>query len=103
ADSRIAFANEASEHLLGYSPDELIGRPATEFVHTDDLSTALAALGQIVESGTDLRPGDVPPMAMRIRCRDGSLTHLDVGAVVALDDPAVGGIIIRGRPMNGQQ
>ncbi len=103
ADSRIVFANEASDHLLGYAPDELIGRPATEFVHTDDLATALAALGQIVESGSGLRPGDVPPMAMRIRCRDGSLTHLDVGAVVALDDPEVGGIIIRGRPMNGQQ
>lgn len=44
ADSRIAFANEASEHLLGYDPDELIGRPATDFVHTDDLDTALAAL-----------------------------------------------------------
>ncbi|MGZ4717126.1 MAG: diguanylate cyclase domain-containing protein [Acidimicrobiales bacterium] len=103
ADSRIAFANEASGHLLGYRPDELIGRPATELVHTEDLATALAALGQIVESGSGLRPGDVPPMAMRIRCRDGSLTHLDVGAVVALDDPEVGGIIIRGRPMNGQQ
>jgi len=102
-DSRIAFANEASEHLLGYRPEELIGRPATDLVHTADLDTALAALGQIVESGTGLRPGDVPPMAMRVRCKDGSLSYFDVGAVVALDDPDVQGIIIRGRPMNGQQ
>ena len=42
-------------------------------------------------------------MAMRVRCRDGSLSYFDVGAVVALDDPDVNGIIIRGRPMNGQQ
>ncbi len=103
AHSRIAFANEASRQLLGYDPEELIGRPATEFVHTADLDTALAALGQIVESGTGSRPGDVPPMAMRVRCRDGSLSYFDVGAVVALDDPDVNGIIIRGRPMNGQQ
>ena len=103
AESCIAFANEASEHLLGYGRDELIGRPATDFVHTDDLDTALEALGQIVESGSDLRPGDVPPMAMRVRRKDGALSYFDVGAVVALDDPDVQGIIIRGRPMNGQQ
>ena len=104
ADSRIAFANEASGHLLGYDPDELIGRPATEFVHTDDLDNGSGrARPDRRERHARADRATCPPMAMRVRCSDGSLSYFDVGAVVALDDPDVNGIIIRGRPMNGQQ
>jgi diguanylate cyclase (GGDEF)-like protein len=45
----------------------------------------------------------VPPMPMRLRHRDGTTTFLEIGAIDAFDQPEVAGIIIRGRPMNGQQ
>ena len=99
---RITYANPASELLLGYAPAELVGMIATDLVDPDDLETGLAALFQIVTDGTGA-PGQVPPMPMRLRHRNGSTTFLDVGAVDALDQPDVAGIIIRGRPMNGQQ
>jgi diguanylate cyclase (GGDEF)-like protein/PAS domain S-box-containing protein len=102
AGGRITYANPASELLLGYPPAELVGMIATDLVDPDDLETGLAALFQIVADGTGA-PGQVPPMPMRLRHHDGSTTFLDVGAVDALDRPDVAGIIIRGRPMNGQQ
>jgi diguanylate cyclase (GGDEF)-like protein/PAS domain S-box-containing protein len=102
AESRVIFANQASSDLLGYAPDEILGMAASDLIHPDDLDTALAALSQIVETGTG-RPGQVPPMAMRVRHRNGETTYLEVGAVDQLDNPEVGGLIIRGRSMNGQQ
>ena len=102
AGGRVTYANPAAELLLGYPPAELVGMIATDLVDPDDLETGLAALFQIVADGTGA-PGQVPPMPMRLRHRDGSTTLLDVGAVDALDQPDVAGIIIRGRPMNGQQ
>ena len=102
AESRIIYANPASRELLGYDPDEILGMAASDLIHPDDLDTALAALSQIVETGAG-RPGQVPPMAMRVRHRDGEIVYLDVGAVDELDNPEINGLIIRGRPMNGQQ
>jgi len=99
---RVVFANPASELLLGYPPADLVGMVATDLIEPGDLETALDALSQIVTSGTGV-PGQVPPMPMRLRHRDGTTVPLDVGAVDALDQPDVRGIIIRGRPMNGQQ
>ena len=102
AESRIIYANPASNDLLGYAPDEILGLAASDLIHHDDLDTALAALSQIVETGAG-RPGQVPPMPMRVRHRNGEIVYLDVGAVDELDNPDINGIIIRGRPMNGQQ
>ncbi|HEY5154475.1 MAG TPA: diguanylate cyclase [Acidimicrobiales bacterium] len=102
AESRVIFANPASMEILGYAPDEILGMAASDLIHPEDLETALAALSQIVETGTG-RPGLVPPMPMRVWHRNGEITYLDVGAVDQLDNPEVNGIIIRGRPMNGQQ
>jgi diguanylate cyclase (GGDEF)-like protein/PAS domain S-box-containing protein len=102
ADGRIIYANPASEHLLGYSSGEILGMAATELIHPEDLDIALAALSQIVETGDGHRR-KAPPMAMRITNRSGGVTYFDVGAVDRLTDPDVLGVIIRGRPMNGQQ
>jgi PAS domain S-box-containing protein len=102
SDARFTFVSPASEPMLGYAPDELIGEVAYEYVHPDDLDAAAAALTQIVEE-FDLRPGEGVPMAFRLKHADGSLVDVEVGSAPMLDDPLVRGVIIRARPMSGQQ
>jgi PAS domain S-box-containing protein len=42
ADGRIIRANRAYAAMLGYEPDELVGRIGWEFTHPDDRETAMA-------------------------------------------------------------
>ena len=41
ADGRFLTVSAASERILGYAPDELVGRPYLDFVHPDDRTLTL--------------------------------------------------------------
>ncbi len=102
ADVRFTFVSAAAEPMLGYDPAQLLGEPAFEYVHPDDIEIATAALTQIFEE-FDERPGEGVPIAMRLIHADGSFVDVEVGSAPMLEDPIVRGIIIRARPMSGQQ
>src|SRR5256885_15112872 len=56
-DSRgkVLYLSPSIERLSGYTPEELVGQIAFEFVHPDDQSSTMAALGGVLqESGTTL-------------------------------------------------
>ena len=61
------FVSPSSQSLLGYSPEELLGTQAMDFVHPDDLPDYLASLSSLLE-GHD----DRVVMTQRYRHRDGS-------------------------------
>ena len=48
-DGTLREANRALEQMLGYSPDELAGKPLTEITHPDDAAASMAVLKQVVE------------------------------------------------------
>lgn len=101
-DARFTFVSAAARPMLGYEPDQLIGRAAFDYVHPDDMEVAAAALTQIYEE-FDERPGEGVPIAMRLIHADGSFVDVEIGSTPLLADPIVRGIIIRARPMSGQQ
>ena len=102
ADARFTFVSAAAEPMLGYDPAQLLGESAFEYVHPDDAEIAAAALTQIFEEFA-ARPGEGVPIAMRLTHADGSFVDVEVGSAPMLEDPIVRGIIIRARPMSGQQ
>lgn len=102
ADARFTFVGAACAPMLGYEPSDLIGRAAFDYVHPDDVEVAAAALTQIVEEFDD-RPGEGVPIAMRLIHSDGSHVDVEIGSAPMLEDPVVSGVIIRARPMSGQQ
>jgi PAS domain S-box-containing protein len=84
----IRFQSPSSLRVLGYTPQELVGRNALEFTHPDDIGAALAALAKSDE------PGLVPTtVKLRLRHQDGSYHLMDcVGRSVP--EEAVDGYIV---------
>src|SRR2546425_802442 len=94
-DGTLLFASHSIERLLGFAPAELVGRPAFERVHPDDLPRINAALRDIVAS-----PGTPAGLELRWRHKDGSWRHIDAVAVDRLAEPAVGAIVVNFRDVS---
>ena len=95
ADGTVLYNTPAVERVLGYPPEEMIGRVALEFVHPDDLSHVGARFAEAVA-----QPGVPVPVDFRFRHRDGSWVPLEAVGVNYLDDADVGGIIVNSRDVS---
>ncbi|MCW5982991.1 MAG: EAL domain-containing protein [Bryobacteraceae bacterium] len=69
---RITAVNDAAERLLGYSPEELVGRDIAELVAPEDAETARQILLEQVGGGIPVN------YALSFRARDGRNVALDV-------------------------
>lgn len=67
-DGTILRANRAELELLGYSPEEYVGRPITDFCVEPE---AMAAVRRRLDNGEVLRNCE-----MKMRARDGSVRHV---------------------------
>src|SRR3989442_8795237 len=67
SDGTIRYQSPSAERVLGYKPEDTIGKSVFEFDHPDDLPKVLDAFADVVKS-----PGVSPPIEMRVRHKDGS-------------------------------
>jgi PAS domain S-box-containing protein len=88
-DLTIRYMSPSVRKVLGYGPEEYLGRPASDFFHPDDAATIAAAL----EEGLK-KPGTPLSLEVHVRHRDGTWrTFESVGRNLA-DDPLVGGYVV---------
>jgi two-component system, NarL family, sensor histidine kinase UhpB len=97
ADGNIRYQSPASEAVLGYRPEELVGHPIFEFVHADDSDAVRALL-------RDCRRCAHRKCACeyRFRGRDGSWRMLESIASNLLSHPE-GGIVLNSRDITHQK
>jgi PAS domain S-box-containing protein len=79
ADGRILYANPRAAEMLGYTADEIRGRPTTDFVFEEDHAEALA-LRERTNAGQRLK------FDFRLRHRTGSIVWVAVAAARVQDD-----------------
>jgi PAS domain S-box-containing protein len=91
-DGLILYSSPALERVLGYRPEERVGRSGFEIVHPDDIQAAFEALSRILAS-----PGATGRLSYRCRHKDGSWRVLEGNGQNLLHDPDVRGIIINSR------
>ncbi len=71
-DGYFTEVNPAFTHTLGFTSEELLAHPFTDFVHPDDLESTLAAIVEQTEEGRD-----VLNFQNRYRTKDGSYRWLE--------------------------
>jgi len=66
ANGAYVFASPASKRMIGYQPDELIGRNAYDFFHEADLENVTR------NHADNLDAKNAPPITYRIKCKNGT-------------------------------
>lgn len=92
ADGTIRYESPSIERILGYRPEELIGKNAFEFVHSDDRQRVI----NIFQEHLPTR-GSISPVELRFRHRDGSWRTLEATGNNLLHEAGVAGIVVNSR------
>jgi PAS domain S-box-containing protein len=98
ADGIILYASPSTSRILGYTPAELVGRPALESMHPDDLPRMAELFAQLVQS-----PGRSITSPYRYRHKDGSWRWLEGTGTNLLGEPAVRAIVANYRDITEQR
>ena len=53
AQARIEWVSPSVSHLLGWTPEQMVGRAPTEFVHPDDVPSVLALIWGVLAEGRE--------------------------------------------------
>ncbi|HEX2091554.1 MAG TPA: PAS domain S-box protein [Longimicrobiaceae bacterium] len=85
------YVSPSVERVLGYTPEELLGRPGGDLVHPDDRPGLLAAFRR------EVRDGEGGTTEVRARHRDGSWRILETAGVNLMHDPVVAGYVLTSR------
>jgi diguanylate cyclase (GGDEF)-like protein/PAS domain S-box-containing protein len=91
-DGTIRYVSPSIEWVLGYTPEEMVGKSGVEHVHPEDASRILDALSEAQES-LGLRPS----AEVRARHKDSTWRYLEMSFTSLLDNPGVRGIVSSSR------
>jgi PAS domain S-box-containing protein len=92
AEGAIRYASPSVSMILGYAPEELVGRKMLDLVHADDGSATLAVFAEGVATGKGGRL-----LELRFRHKDGTYRILEAIGRYLTDDPVVRGVVINAR------
>jgi PAS domain S-box-containing protein len=97
-DASIRYASPSWERVLGYSPEEVHGQNAFDYVHPDDAPL----LAEIFAQGSRVA-GTTATNEFRVRHKDGSWHVMEGTGLNLLTDPAVRGVVVTARDITSRR
>jgi diguanylate cyclase (GGDEF)-like protein/PAS domain S-box-containing protein len=98
-DGTVLYVSASVERLLGWHPEEVVGRPLVDFVHTPTAGSVAEMLGRLRE-GVDRAAAD-PAEGLTLNTRllhaNGTWRDYEVIATDYADNPSIGGFVVNGR------
>ena len=88
ADGTLRYISPSVERVLGWRPEELVGKTGPFLVHPDELEVAQEHFEEAMA-----HPGEVVHTAHRLRHADGSYRLVELAGCSLLEDPAVGAMV----------
>jgi PAS domain S-box-containing protein len=92
AGGRITYVSNSSTRIFGYTPDEVSGMSAFDFVHPDDHKSVMDRFEQLIR-----QPGGAAQIRYRSRHKDGRFLWVDCRGFNTLENPSVEGIVLNER------
>jgi PAS domain S-box-containing protein/putative nucleotidyltransferase with HDIG domain len=92
AEGVIRFQSPSVERVLGYKPEDLIGKNAFDYIHAEDVP----AVGEAMAAALAAQ-GNIESQTFRFRAADGTWHWLEAVGRNLIDDPAIHGIIVSSR------
>jgi diguanylate cyclase (GGDEF)-like protein/PAS domain S-box-containing protein len=87
-DGTITYDSPSCAAVLGYAPQDRLGRDGFAFVHADDRARARAVVAQVAAQA-----GTVAQAEFRVQHRNESFRWVEASITNLLHDPAVGGCV----------
>jgi PAS domain S-box-containing protein len=94
-DGRILETAPSTFRVLGYSPEEYLGRNGFDLLHPDDAPAVRALLARVLAE-----PGGKVTTQYRLRHSDGTYRWVESVAANLLHDPAVAAVVVNHRDIN---
>jgi diguanylate cyclase (GGDEF)-like protein/PAS domain S-box-containing protein len=96
ADNTVSYQSPSIEAVLGYTVEEVTGRPFSRLLHPDEQGRLLLRLAD----GAGTAPGHREPIECVLAHKDGSPRQFEIFGTDLLDDSSVQGIVLNGRDVS---
>jgi PAS domain S-box-containing protein len=98
AKGKISFASPSTSRIIGYEPEELLGRTTNELVHPDDVQNLITQFAEVISS-----EGTIVYIQFRILHKDGSWRWVDGYSANLLHEPNIQSIITNYRDITSRK
>ncbi len=98
ASGIISYASPSLEHVVGFTPEKLIGSKIFDIIHQDDLAVATNIFSRIMQS-----PGITLSAELRLRHNDGFWHTHEVAVQNLLENEAVRGMVINSHDITARR
>ena len=88
ADATVRYVSPAVERVLGYRPEDFVGKLAFDYAHPEDVEYVAKSFAEILQ-----KPGVQPPIEYRVRTADGFWRCMEVVNSNCLGDPHIAGVV----------
>jgi PAS domain S-box-containing protein len=92
------YVSPAAIPLVGFTPEEMVGRPVVDFIHPDEIEDPARPFYRLRQN-----PGRTFPVERRVRHKDGSWRWVAGHATNLLEDPAVRAIVFNYRDITDRK
>ncbi|MBV9386937.1 MAG: EAL domain-containing protein [Chroococcidiopsidaceae cyanobacterium CP_BM_ER_R8_30] len=90
----ILYVSPSVTRILGYNPEEMLGKNVFEFIHAEDSLKSLNTLSYLIQT-----EGTTTQIECRVRRQDGSWCFLESTSSNLLVEPSVMGIVVNSRDL----
>ena len=98
ANGVVRYQSPSIKHVLGYEPEDMIGKNAFAFAHPDDQQKAIETISLVRD-----HQGFASAIELRFLHKDGTERRLESIANNLLDDPVVAGIVVNSRDITDRK